>query len=102
MEEVFAYFLTYRFLVYLLVVAFFLGIQLLEKLPQVLYYPFLSLMNLVSGVFLFLEIQFLGNADENDTSSLLFGFFSILLLSMNLVGGHLLIKKQIRFFKNLK
>lgn len=101
MEEIFAYLLTYRFLVYILIVTFFLGVQFFEKVPHVLYYSFLSIMNIASGVFLFLEIKFLGNIQESDISSLLFGFFAILLLSMSLVGGYLTTKRQLKLFQKI-
>lgn len=102
MEEILAYFLSYRFFFYITIVTLFLGLQLFQKLPQYFYGPALSILNVASCIFLVLEIQFLGNADENDTTSILLGFFSILLLTTNLVGGFLFVDKQVKVFKNFK
>lgn len=101
MNEIFAYFLTYRFFFYILVVTLYLGLQLFPKLPQTLFSLLLTALNLISCTILLFEIQFLGNVSETDSVSLLLGFFSILFGSMNLVGGFFLIEKQSKIFKNL-
>lgn len=102
MEEVSAYFLTYRFLFYILIVTLFLGLQFFQRLSQYLYSLALSILNVSSCILLIFEIQFLGYVDENDTISILLGFFSVLLATINLVSGSLFLDKQVKVFRNFK
>ena len=82
----------------LFVLALFLGVELITKVPPTLHTPLMSGTNAVSGITLVGALLAAGT----DTSPALvnwFGFTAVTLASINVVGGYLVTNRMLAMFK---
>ena len=85
-------------LFFIFVIAAFLGKELISKVPSQLHTPLMSATNAISG------ITVLGGLVVCSTSatgslSMILGFISIVLATINLVGGYMVTDRMLGMFK---
>ena len=81
----------------ILVLAIFLGFEVISKVPTMLHTPLMSGTNFIHGIVIVGAIIVLGNAD--DTLTKVVGFAAMALASANVVGGWFVTDRMLEMFK---
>jgi H+-translocating NAD(P) transhydrogenase subunit alpha len=81
----------------ILVLAIFLGIEVISKVPAMLHTPLMSGTNFIHGIVIVGAIIVLGEAD--DTFLKVVGFVAMVLASANVVGGWFVTDRMLEMFK---
>ncbi|MCD6544627.1 MAG: NAD(P) transhydrogenase subunit alpha [Flavobacteriaceae bacterium] len=89
-------------LIYILIFAIFIGIELIKNIPAVLHTPLMSGANALSGVVIVGAILVLLNADPDNTIALILGFMAVVLGIINVVGGFAVTNRMLQMFKKKK
>ncbi|MBS0000587.1 MAG: NAD(P) transhydrogenase subunit alpha [Cyclobacteriaceae bacterium] len=89
-------------MLYILVLAIYLGMEVISKVPTVLHTPLMSGANAVSGVVIIGAIWLIRNAEPDNYFVLIIGFFGIALASINVVGGFAVTNRMLEMFKKKK
>lgn len=98
--EVLLSFLTENMtMIYVLVLAIFLGFELIANVPTVLHTPLMSGANAISGVVIIGGILLVRRAAPDDYLALGLGFIGIILATINVVGGHAVTNRMLEMFK---
>ncbi|GIV25953.1 MAG: pyridine nucleotide transhydrogenase subunit alpha [Bacteroidia bacterium] len=85
------------FLVFIFMLAAFLGFELISKVPPTLHTPLMSGSNAISGVTL---VGALVVAGEQQTPLLTaVGVLAVVLATLNAVGGFLVTDRMLKFFR---
>jgi len=84
---------------YLLLLAVYLGFEIISKVPTVLHTPLMSGANAISGVVIIGAILLVRTSNETDYLSLSLGFIGIVLGMINVVGGHAVTNRMLEMFK---
>ena len=86
-------------MLYMLVMAFYLGFELISKVPTVLHTPLMSGTNAISGVVIIGAILLVRQSAADDYVSLSLGSLGIVLGMTNVVGGHAVTNRMLEMFK---
>jgi NAD(P) transhydrogenase subunit alpha len=86
-------------LAFLFVIAMFLGLELIAKVPATLHTPLMSGSNAISGITLIGAIAVAGLADSGLATALL-AFLAVVLATVNVVGGYLVTDRMLKMFKS--
>jgi len=89
-------------LIYILIFAIFIGVELIKNIPAVLHTPLMSGANALSGVVIVGAILVLLNADPDNTIALVMGFLAVVLGIINVVGGFAVTDRMLQMFKKKK
>ncbi|MEQ9437602.1 MAG: NAD(P) transhydrogenase subunit alpha [Cyclobacteriaceae bacterium] len=89
-------------MVYVLIFAIFLGMEVISKVPTVLHTPLMSGANAVSGVVVIGAILLIRQASPDDYLVLILGFLGIALAMINVVGGYAVTDRMLDMFKKKK
>ena len=81
----------------ILVLAIFLGFEVISKVPTMLHTPLMSGTNFIHGIVVVGAIIVLGTAD--DTFLKVVGFVAMVLASANVVGGWFVTDRMLEMFK---
>jgi len=81
----------------ILVLAAFLGFEVISKVPAMLHTPLMSGANFIHGIVIVGAIIILGNAD--DTFTKVVGFVAMVLATANVVGGWFVTDRMLSMFK---
>jgi len=81
----------------LFVLAIFLGVELITKVPPTLHTPLMSGSNAISGITLVGALIAAG--DGNSTMVQIFGFIAVVLATINVVGGFMVTNRMLAMFK---
>jgi NAD(P) transhydrogenase subunit alpha len=81
----------------ILVLAAFLGFEVISKVPTMLHTPLMSGANFIHGIVIVGAIIVLGGAD--DTLTKVVGFAAIVLGTANVVGGWFVTDRMLGMFK---
>jgi len=81
----------------ILVLAIFVGFEVISKVPPLLHTPLMSGSNAISGITIVGALLAAGS-DERTISTLL-GFIAIVFASINVVGGFLVTNRMLAMFK---
>ena len=81
----------------ILVLAIFLGFEVISKVPTMLHTPLMSGTNFIHGIVLVGAIVVLGFADDGFTKAV--GFVAIVLATANVVGGWFVTDRMLEMFK---
>ena len=82
----------------ILVLAIFLGIEVISKVPTMLHTPLMSGTNAIHGIVIVGAILVLGRADA-DNLTLVVGFVAVVLGTANVVGGFVVTDRMLEMFK---
>ena len=86
-------------LFFVFVLAIFLGVELISKVPSQLHTPLMSGSNFVHGVVLVGAMVVLGHADPEDPVQLVIGFVAVFLGAANAAGGYVVTERMLAMFK---
>ena len=81
----------------ILVLAAFLGFEVISKVPTMLHTPLMSGANFIHGIVIVGAIIVLGTAD--DTFTKVAGFVAMVLATANVVGGWFVTDRMLEMFK---
>lgn len=79
------------------ILAVFVGLEVIAKVPQTLHTPLMSATNAIHGVILVGGLLLLGSAHTLPTQIL--GFVAVLFGTMNVVGGFVVTDRMLEMFK---
>jgi len=82
----------------LFVLAVFLGLELITKVPATLHTPLMSGSNAISGITLIGALVSAGT--EHTTLTTVLGFLAVTLATVNVVGGFLVTDRMLSMFSN--
>lgn len=85
--------------IYILILATFVGIEVIKSIPAVLHTPLMSGANALSGVVIVGAILVMLNAQPSDYLSLGLGFVAVVLGVINVVGGFAVTDRMLQMFK---
>jgi NAD(P) transhydrogenase subunit alpha len=83
-----------------LVLAIFVGIEVISKVPSILHTPLMSGSNAIHGVILVGSMLVLGSATTHLEEVL--GFLAVILATLNVVGGFVVTDRMLEMFKAKK
>lgn len=91
---------TLLVLLYVLVLASFVGFELISKVPPTLHTPLMSGSNAISGITVVGAIVAAGPLDWSVSKGL--GIAALLLATLNVVGGYAVTDRMLKMFKKKK
>ena len=83
----------------ILVLAFFVGFEVISKVPPLLHTPLMSGSNAISGITIVGAILMAANQSENGALATWFGFAAIVFATINVVGGFMVTNRMLAMFK---
>ncbi len=89
-------------MIYVLMLAIFLGFELISKVPTVLHTPLMSGANAISGVVIIGAIILIRTSASDDYVALTLGMIGTALGMINVVGGHAVTNRMLEMFKSKK
>jgi NAD(P) transhydrogenase subunit alpha len=89
--------LSLLILIYVFVLAIFVGFELITKVPPTLHTPLMSGSNAISGITIVGALLSAGL--ENFTISTMLGLIAIIFAMINVVGGFLVTDRMLKMFK---
>lgn len=102
MESLFALIAEHREMIYFIILAVFVGIEVIGGVPTVLHTPLMSGANAIHGVVIVGAIYVMLNVPADDILSLSLGFLAVLLGTLNVVGGFVVTDRMLEMFKKKK
>jgi len=84
-------------MIYIVILAVFVGFVLIANVPSVLHTPLMSGANAMSGVVMIGAIIVMGYADS--TMSKVLGLLAVILGTFNVVGGFVVTDRMLEMFK---
>ncbi len=81
----------------LFVVAVFLGVELITKVPPTLHTPLMSGSNAISGITIVGAL--LASGSEASTLTHVLGFIALVLATINVIGGFMVTNRMLAMFK---
>jgi NAD(P) transhydrogenase subunit alpha len=99
METVIDFLVNNPVTLYMLILAIFLGFELISKVPTVLHTPLMSGANAISGVVVIGAIILIRQSAPDDYLAMILGFIGITLGTINVIGGHAVTNRMLEMFK---
>ena len=90
--------LLLTFEVTILVLAIFLGFEVISKVPTLLHTPLMSGTNAIHGIVI-VGAMLVAGLDDKDTLTTIVGFVAVVLASANVVGGFVVTDRMLEMFK---
>ena len=87
-------------ILYIILLAAFLGVEVISHVPAILHTPLMSGANAIHGVVIIGSIIVMGHADS--TVALVLGFLAVILGTLNVVGGFVVTNRMLQMFKKKK
>ena len=88
---------SFLMLIYVFVLAIFVGFELITKIPPILHTPLMSGSNAISGITIVGAL--LSAGAEEFTISTILGLIAVILAMINVVGGYLVTDRMLKMFK---
>lgn len=88
-------------LLFVFVLAIFLGVELISKVPSQLHTPLMSGSNAISGITVLGALVSAGAVDH-PTTSIVLGTLAVTAATINVVGGYLVTDRMLGMFKQRK
>lgn len=89
-------------LLFVFTLAAFLGLELISKVPSQLHTPLMSGSNAISGICIvgsLLAVKLTGEGSDTNMVIKLMGFGSLVLATINVVGGYVVTDRMLAMFK---
>lgn len=93
--------MIYIYLGFILVLAIFLGFELISKVPSVLHTPLMSGSNAISGITI-VGALIAASSVHNDILRIVLATAAVAFASINVVGGYLVTDRMLAMFKKSK
>lgn len=84
-------------LIFIFVLAAFLGLELIAKVPSQLHTPLMSGSNAISGITIVGALLAAG-ANPDGTLAMILGLLAVIFASINVVGGYLVTDRMLAMF----
>ena len=88
---------AFLMMIYVFVLAIFIGFELISKVPPTLHTPLMSGSNAISGITIIGALLSAGS--ENFTLSTVLGLIAIIFAMINVVGGYMVTDRMLKMFK---
>ena len=88
--------------IYIVILMIFVGIEIIGRVPSVLHTPLMSGANAIHGVVIIGAIIVMGKAEHDNYLALSLGFLSVILGTLNVVGGFVVTDRMLEMFKKKK
>lgn len=85
-------------LLFVFIIAAFLGVELISKVPSQLHTPLMSGSNAISGITIVGALVALGS--QNETVTLILGLIAVISATINVVGGYLVTDRMLAMFRS--
>ena len=85
-------------LFFIFVLAAFLGLELISKVPSQLHTPLMSGSNAISGITIVGALVATG-ANADGTTGMVLGLLALIFATINVVGGYLVTDRMLQMFK---
>ena len=102
MDQLFSFISENIRFIYLIILMVFLGVEVISHVPSVLHTPLMSGANAIHGVVIIGAIIVMGRAEPDNYLALILGFFSVILGTLNVVGGFVVTDRMLEMFKKKK
>ncbi len=99
MESLLNYFGEHMEMVYFLILAILLGIEVISNVPAVLHTPLMSGANAIHGVVVVGAIIVMLHAAPDNYVALSIGFLAVVMGTLNVVGGFVVTDRMLEMFK---
>lgn len=94
---------TLLMLIYVFVLAIFIGFELITKIPPTLHTPLMSGSNAISGITIVGALGSVLSAKAGGIEiSIILGTVAIVFATINVVGGYLVTDRMLKMFKKKK
>ena len=90
--------LLLTFEITILVLAIFLGFEVISKVPTLLHTPLMSGTNAIHGIVI-VGAMLVAGLDHKDTLTSVIGLIAVVLASANVVGGFVVTDRMLEMFK---
>ena len=87
---------------FILILAIFLGIEVISNVPAILHTPLMSGANAIHGVVIIGSIIVMGHTAPDNYPALILGFLAVVLGTLNVVGGFVVTNRMLQMFKKKK
>jgi NAD(P) transhydrogenase subunit alpha len=85
---------------FIFILAIFVGIEVISKVPSMLHTPLMSGTNAIHGIILFGGILVL--MDATTTLAIILGLIAVIFGSANVFGGYMVTDRMLQMFKKKK
>ncbi len=99
MDQFFDFILSNKEILYFIVLAVFVGIEVIGGVPSVLHTPLMSGANAIHGVVIVGAIIVMLDTDPENILGLGLGFLAVILGTLNVVGGFVVTDRMLEMFK---
>ena len=97
--EIFNFFVDNREMIFFIILAVFVGIEVIGGVPTVLHTPLMSGANAIHGVVIVGAIIVMLDTDPSNVFGLTLGFLAVILGTLNVVGGFVVTDRMLDMFK---
>jgi NAD(P) transhydrogenase subunit alpha len=97
MESILQFIYTNQQAIFIVILSVFLGIEVISHVPSILHTPLMSGANAIHGVVIIGAIIVMGHSEEG--LALVFGFLSVFLGTLNVVGGFVVTYRMLEMFR---
>ncbi|MFM1827861.1 MAG: hypothetical protein RL624_102 [Bacteroidota bacterium] len=99
MEALFNFLVAQREIIYFILLAIFVGIEVIGGVPSVLHTPLMSGANAIHGVVVIGAIIVLLDTPIDHIGTLILGAIAVVLGTINVVGGFVVTDRMLEMFK---
>ena len=99
MEEILNYIGENMEMVYFLVLAILLGVEVISNVPAILHTPLMSGANAIHGVVVVGAIIVMLQASPDNYLALTVGFLAVIVGTLNVIGGFVVTDRMLEMFK---
>lgn len=89
---------SYEFGLYVVMLAAFLGFELVKRVSPLLHTPLMSLSNAISAIAVIGAIVLTASKDESRLTHIL-GFIALVAATLNVVAGYLITDRMLKMFR---
>jgi NAD(P) transhydrogenase subunit alpha len=102
MEAIWQFIIDNKEIFYFVILAVFVGVEVIGGVPTVLHTPLMSGANAIHGVVIVGAIYVMLHVEPTDYLSLGLGFLAVFLGTLNVVGGFVVTDRMLEMFKKKK
>jgi len=99
MENIFSFIGDNMDMIYFLILAVLLGVEVISKVPAILHTPLMSGANAIHGVVIVGAIIVMLQASPDDYVAQAIGFTAVVMGTLNVVGGFVVTDRMLEMFK---
>jgi H+-translocating NAD(P) transhydrogenase subunit alpha len=99
LEQILSFIGDNRETFYFVLLAIFVGIEVIGGVPSVLHTPLMSGANAIHGVVIIGAIHVMLNVDPENYLAISLGFLAVILGTLNVVGGFVVTDRMLEMFK---